>query len=146
MTYARIEGKAVVEYPVHEGDLRLRFRNVSFPTPFQPPEGYVKVQDADIPAYDYRVNVAEGPPLLVGSVWTRNWVTTDATAEEIADRVAAQWFFVRKERNEKLSSCDWTQLQDAPVDQAIWAEYRQQLRDITDQKDPFAIIWPAQPK
>lgn len=57
----------------------------------------------------------------------------------------AQWELVRKQRNVKLAASDWTQLPDAPVDAAAWAEYRQALRDVTDQADPFNIVWPTAP-
>jgi hypothetical protein len=49
-------------------------------------------------------------------------------------------------RNQKLSNCDWTQLADAPVDALKWAVYRQELRDITTQLDPFNITWPQEPE
>lgn len=57
----------------------------------------------------------------------------------------AAWADVRRERNARLADCDWTQLPDAPVDAASWATYRQELRDITTQTDPFNIIWPEEP-
>jgi len=44
------------------------------------------------------------------------------------DRAASA---LRTERNAKLAKSDWTQVADAPVDQAAWAAYRQALRDIT---------------
>lgn len=56
-----------------------------------------------------------------------------------------QWTLVREERNLKLNSSDWTQLPDAPIDKNQWVIYRQKLRDITAQSDPFNIIWPEQP-
>lgn len=56
-----------------------------------------------------------------------------------------EWVVVRAERNAKLAASDWTQLPDAPVDAAAWAEYRQTLRDVTDQADPFNIVWPTAP-
>ena len=146
MTYAKIKNGAVAEYPVYEGEIRLRYPNVSFPSPFVAPEGYVPVADVVPPAYDYRKNVTEGTPLLVDGVWTRNWVVADASREEIAQRTEAQWTSVRNQRNAKLAACDWTQLPDAPVDVAAWAEYRQALRDITDQSDPFNIVWPQEPE
>lgn len=145
MTYAKIENGAVAEYPVYEGEIRLRYPNVSFPSPFVAPEGYVPVADVVPPAYDYRKNVTEGTPLLVDGVWTRNWVVADASEEEIAQRTEAQWTSVRNQRNAKLAACDWTQLPDANVDAAAWAAYRQELRDITNQPDPFNIVWPQEP-
>jgi hypothetical protein len=41
-----------------------------------------------------------------------------------------------------IKDSDWTQVADAPVDKAVWATYRQALRDITTQTDPFNIVWP----
>jgi hypothetical protein len=53
---------------------------------------------------------------------------------------------VRSERNQLLSSCDWTQIGDAPVDATAWKVYRQTLRDITTQEGfPTDIIWPTKP-
>jgi hypothetical protein len=53
---------------------------------------------------------------------------------------------VRTSRNEKLKDSDWTQVADAPVDQAAWATYRQALRDVTTQAGfPWAVDWPEQP-
>lgn len=39
---------------------------------------------------------------------------------------------IRIERDNRLSSCDWTQLLDTPsnVDKTAWANYRQALRDL----------------
>lgn len=75
------------------------------------------------------------------------------TAEEIAEleEVKAQapnvmWAYIRDKRNSLLAASDWTQLPDAPVDAAAWAVYRQELRDITTQADPFNIIWPTKPE
>lgn len=59
-----------------------------------------------------------------------------------ADRM---WASIRLERNSLLAACDWTQLPDAPVNKSAWAEYRQALRDITNQSNPFEIVWPEEP-
>jgi len=67
------------------------------------------------------------------------------TAEELQSRIDTQWQVIRTQRNQMLKDSDWTQLADAPVDQAVWATYRQALRDITTQKDPFKITWPKDP-
>ncbi len=53
---------------------------------------------------------------------------------------------VRETRNALLSASDWTQLPDVPLAMTqAWADYRQALRDITLQPDPFNIIWPTPP-
>lgn len=52
----------------------------------------------------------------------------------------------RSTRNKLLVMSDWTQVADAPVDQAAWAEYRQNLRDIPKQEGfPESIVWPLSP-
>lgn len=56
-----------------------------------------------------------------------------------------EWRQVRSERDRLLKNTDWTQVPDAPVDQVQWALYRQALRDITKQPDPFNIEWPVAP-
>lgn len=53
---------------------------------------------------------------------------------------------VRRERNERLSASDWTQVADAPVDQAAWATYRQALRDLpANYSGEGPIPWPQEP-
>jgi len=59
------------------------------------------------------------------------------------EALAAQ---ARAQRNDLLVASDWTQVPDAPVDQAAWATYRQALRDITTQAGfPAQINWPEAP-
>jgi len=66
------------------------------------------------------------------------------TAEELQSRIDTQWAVIRSQRNQMLKDTDWTQLADAPVDSLMWANYRQELRDITKKADPFKIEWPKQ--
>lgn len=44
-----------------------------------------------------------------------------------------KWEQIKLWRNAKLAQSDWTQLPDAPVDKAAWANYRQALRDLPSQ-------------
>jgi len=54
---------------------------------------------------------------------------------------------IRSKRDALLSQSDWTQVPDAPVDQAAWAEYRQALRDLPQQAGfPTEITWPVKPE
>ncbi len=58
------------------------------------------------------------------------------------------WYFERLRlwRDAQLKAIDWTQVNDAPVDKAAWATYRQALRDLPSQSnDPNDLIFPAQP-
>ena len=53
---------------------------------------------------------------------------------------------VRSTRNDLLAASDWTQVLDAPIDQAAWATYRQALRDVPDQAGfPDNVTWPQRP-
>jgi hypothetical protein len=67
----------------------------------------------------------------------------DLTEEDLTQRAETQWQVIRNQRNQLLKDSDWTQLADAPVDKSVWATYRQSLRDITQQSDPFNIVWPT---
>lgn len=67
------------------------------------------------------------------------------TATEIAS-LAPTPDQIRNQRNQLLTASDWTQVADAPVDQAAWATYRQALRDIPQQEGfPTDIAWPIKP-
>ena len=75
-------------------------------------------------------------------------VTTAAEHEAAykAAKDAEQAKAVREDRNRRLAETDWTQLQDAPVNQQAWANYRQALRDVTAQSGfPWDIAWPEKP-
>lgn len=56
---------------------------------------------------------------------------------------------VRAKRNALLAASDYTQATDYPSTYAArtaWAEYRQQLRDVTKQAGfPASVIWPVPP-
>jgi hypothetical protein len=61
--------------------------------------------------------------------------------------VASEWIVVRNERDRRIAETDWTQYQDTSLALKVyWAPYRQALRDITTQPDPFNIVWPEQPE
>ena len=53
---------------------------------------------------------------------------------------------LRLERNKRLAACDWTQSRDLTLsNDAEWKTYRQALRDVPTQSDPFNITWPTEP-
>lgn len=79
-----------------------------------------------------------------------DWAAQTAVAmtpEEIRQSQEPEaWANLRSTRNAKLSETDWTQVADAPVDQAAWATYRQALRDLpANTVDPFNPVWPVEP-
>jgi hypothetical protein len=131
------------------GQLRRDNPQVSFPKTI--PDSVLAdynvypLQATTQPSVDYTKNVAEGTPELIEGIWTQVWSITDASQEDIDVRLESQWSNIRQERNQLLAECDWTQLPDAPVEPTVWSVYRQALRDITLQEDPFNIVWPEKP-
>jgi hypothetical protein len=86
---------------------------------------------------------------VLGPVFTDNEDATAAEQEAAykARKDAEQAKSVRDDRNKRLTETDWTQVADAPVDKAVWATYRQALRDVPSQAGfPWDIQWPTQPK
>ena len=58
------------------------------------------------------------------------------------------WDNMRSKRDEILRETDWTMTTGATVDQAQWAAYRQNLRDLPQtykDKTPDDVVWPTQP-
>ena len=87
-------------------------------------------------------------PVRISDSPTANHVFDYTTKKWIDPRTSeSEWALVRAERDRRLLACDWTQLPDVPLaTKEAWAVYRQALRDITEQPDPFNITWPAPPK
>lgn len=93
----------------------------------------------------YQVAFRDGVEQIEGQ-WCTKYSVSDMDAEAIAALDAAQADAVRASRKDKLNECDWTQVEDSPVDKAAWATYRQALRDITTQAGfPWDIEWPVAP-
>jgi hypothetical protein len=86
---------------------------------------------------------------VITNAQTGEQVIRPYTAAEIAalqpsnDQLAAE---TRTKRNTLLTASDWTQVLDTPVDQDKWADYRQELRDISKQSGfPTNVAWPVEP-
>jgi hypothetical protein len=147
--YLRIKNSEIV-YPYSIQQLKLDEYNVSFPneltTEILEQFDVYSVQQTPIPN-DYTKNITEGTPQLIDGVYTQIWNQTDATQSEIDTKIENQWEEIRVARNEILKECDWTVLPDSPVSASIeeWKTYRQELRDLTSQSNPFEIVWPTHP-
>ena len=111
----------------------------------EPPQGCLRligVLPPNAPSYwDGEVFILKPPPPSEHHIFdytTKQWV--DTRTEQ------TQWPVVRSQRDALLSASDWTQLPDVPLaTKETWAIYRQALRDITEQTDPFNINWPVRP-
>jgi len=150
--YIKVSG-SVTTYPYTLQQLKLDNINVSFPKVISNEilnNFYTyKVISVGLDDSDYTKNYEEGTPIQSGSVYVQNWIITSASAEEITEKENVQWDEVRSERNRLLTECDWTQMNDTPISGSKlteWQTYRQSLRDITTQSNPFEISWPTKPE
>ena len=76
-----------------------------------------------------------------------NGKVVDQSDDDFLDeKIKEAWSYLRSKRTGLLMQCDWTQVSDAPVDQAAWASYRQALRDMPQNTtDPSNPVWPNPP-
>ena len=91
--------------------------------------------ESTISKYDFTVADFPDAPVPEKPDYNPDQKALDAEADE-----------VRSERDKLLAATDWTQVADAPVDQAAYAEYRQALRDVPEQVGfPSDVDWPEKP-
>lgn len=145
MQIAIIENNAVARV----GDYRELFPNTSFPAS-GPDDGFLADNNAKrvtlFKAHDRDTQRLEACDPYDDGEFVCAVQVVDLNADELAAITAAKAGAIRASRNEKLKACDWTQVADAPVDQAAWATYRQALRDISTQAGfPWDIEWPVAP-
>lgn len=98
------------------------------------------------PLTDYVENgvIVKKPQKPIGSFvfdyLTKTWI---ANVEDQKNQIKVK-------RDSLLLQSDWTQLPNSPLTsekQSQWANYRQQLRDITLQSGyPYNVIWPVKPE
>jgi hypothetical protein len=151
MPYAKIVNSKVDKYPYTISDLRSDYPNDSIEEWFSDAMAFkynvFPVHEVARPV-DYTKNYEEGEPTFQVSKWVQTWVESEASESQIANRILIKWDEIRRERNNLLSRCDWTQLEDSPLTpekKDEWASYRQYLRDITEATSPFDIEFPEEP-
>lgn len=102
------------------------------------------------PYFDPATQTREhGPALLIDGVWTQNYIVSELDPDASAARIEAQWSVVRNERNKMIADTDWwvtKAVENGALIAADQSAYRQALRDITEQENPFNITWPEKPE
>lgn len=151
MAYVKIQGGQTT-YPYTIGQLRKDNPNTSFPKsiPDSMLEAYgvYFVTALDAPVYDADTQVIEQDtqPIDVDGKWVLCWTVTDLSPDELDAKREVKEVKMRMQRDRLLAACDWTQVADAPVDQAAWSSYRQALRDVPSQAGfPDNVTWPEKP-
>ncbi len=91
------------------------------------------------PYHQYTTELVKGADFGVVETALTDVIDEDASDENLAN-------VARANRDSLLMGSDWSQVADAPVDQAAWAAYRQALRDVPNQAGfPRSIVWPVSP-
>lgn len=145
MLIAKIQNGQVIDV----ADYRSMFPDTSFPSSgpdssFMSANGclYVNTWKEYNPLTEKLVSAS---PYIEGE-WVYTIVVEPLLQEEIDINTEIQWKKIRTQRDALLQSSDWTQLSDVPLDaetKQLWVVYRQQLRDVTSQTDPYNIVWPT---
>lgn len=142
-----------ITYPYSVQQLKLENKNISFPQNITDVIlenwGVYKVEQK-LSGFedDYTKDVLEVEPTLSGSVYVQTYEVTDADEFTVNKRKEVKWNEIRDTRNNLLKESDWTQFVDSPISGSKlteWQTYRQSLRDITNQENPFEITWPELP-
>ena len=143
MTYAILDGTTVKS----TGTIQQLFPNTCFPdtgvtTSFLTENNVVDV----ITTLDYTSPTQKLTKVDAyvegGKVY--NVRVESTTSEEQADLTSAEWSQVRMKRNMLLQQTDWRASSDLTLSDD-WKSYRQALRDVPTQSDPFNITWPTAP-
>ena len=95
-----------------------------------------------LPTYDYATQIADW------NTETSEWNIIPIPQEILDERTEQGWRGIRHERSEILSQSDYMVIQAVEAGTTIasdWGTYRQALRDITNQSDPFNVTWPTKP-
>ena len=77
-----------------------------------------------------------------GKVYTVKVEST--TTDEQTTIINSKWEEIRAIRYKLLQETDWRAMSDLTLTDS-WRTYRQALRDVPTQSDPFNITWPTQP-
>jgi hypothetical protein len=150
--YLKVSG-SIITYPYSVQNLKNENPNTSFPTIIADSllESFniykVETKNSGYDSDDSK-DVTEVTPTLSGSVYVQTYTISDADTETINKRREIKWSEVRSGRDSLLSESDWTQFNDSPISGSTltdWQTYRQSLRDITNQSDPYDITWPNIP-
>ena len=150
--YVKIKDNNIERYPYSLSDFRREFPNISIPDEIpinlQIELGVFKVRSIPRPNSEID-DYIESYPINNFGFWEQSWVARQLSPIELAERIEKKWEQVRELRDQILAETDQTQLPDRPIDEDLrlaYADYRQSLRDITLQTDPFNIEWPERPE
>ncbi len=151
--YAQVIDDLVIQI-VDEQSLREMYPSTHFPAVITQvaldgfENWYVIEDEASMPEYDKSSKKVEFVRAFNGTKVVGTYNVVDLSdAEKLAAKEARKRD-VRYHRDNTLNSTDYLMTSDlfnsfSAADQEKIVEYRQALRDLTNQENPFAITWPV---
>jgi len=102
--FIKAKNGQVIKYPYTMDDLYSDYPNTSFPDKLENStlaefDIYI-VNEQPQPQVDYTKNVKEETPNLMNGEWHQDWVVSDATSDEIAQRQSDMINAVKQQRAE----------------------------------------------
>ena len=143
MKYAIVDGTTVKS----SGTIYELFPNVSFPKSGAPASFVSENNMLEITEWisttkpDQKLTKVD---VYVEDGKAYNCKVETCTEEEKNAAIASQWRNIREDRDERLKETDWRATSDRTLTDN-WRDYRQALRDVPTQADPFNITWPNPP-
>lgn len=144
-----------VERLASEQELRELYPSTHFPSPLLQEhldgfDDWYVVEDAEsMPDFDIKSQKLEFVRELDSDkgIVVGKYNVLELTPEEINDVVETKWSNIRYHRDNAISSTDYLVLPDVfnsfdSADKEKILSYRLALRNITNQADPFNIVWP----
>ena len=144
-----LENNKITQYPIDVIDLRKKYPNTSFPDDISSSDlssfNVVTIEKVSRPSFNEKnQTIKENDPVLDSGKWKQSWTVSDLSSDAVTTKTNEKWESIRTVRNELLSESDWRASSDLTLSDA-WKNYRQSLRDITTQSDPYNITWPTEP-
>ena len=141
------------EYPVNRQQLVERLPDVPFVVTreFLLPHGYdivFQYDDESLTPSPYEFRVFGTTPVIKDGFYQLPQSLVSHNPETIEAIKESKWVEVRKERDALLAETDFAFLPDAKIASDVLDElqsYRQALRDVTLQDDPFNVEYPIKP-
>ena len=143
MNYAIIDGTTVTS----TGTIQELFPNTSF-TVAGPNADFLTennvVELVETLTYTAPAQKLSTVDAYVDSGKAYNVKVESTTSDEQTALINQQWANIRFQRDRKLQDTDWRASSDRTLTDD-WRAYRQALRDVPTQSDPYNITWPTEP-
>ena len=144
--YVKVKNGQPANFPYSLGQLKKDNPRTSFPETFSEQalagSDIYPVTPTSAPECDSKTHRHIAGVENKGGVWVQTWQIQPLPEQRAAENI-------RAERNRRLADCDWTQLEDTPLDadgKLAWSLYRETLRMVPQQAGfPWKVEWPPAP-